>query len=534
MTRTKETQINPRAIQAQRNAVEAEYRLRAPKDFLLFAQGLVIASATGPQLLWNCLASFQKECFEALAPSLHAVRDGTHPKLQRFWIERTKGASKDADIAICLLWLLAFPARPLYIEAGAADQEQAGIIHQRMKSLLYHNPWLNEYVRLRTYSAINTQSQIAELRILAADTAGSHGQIPDVLVVNELSHIKKWEFVENLLDNADKMTRGLVIIATNAGIKGTPAHKLKQTVEGNKRRWSSYKWTRPAPWISKENIADAKARNTLSRYNRLWWGKWSSGKGDALSEEDIDCCLKRCEGPLPGPVVGWDYIMGLDLGISHDHAGLAVLGVHREQRSMRLARLVSWAPGDNGQVDLINVEQTVYDISRKFGVRWVGYDPYEARLMAQQLKRRGVNMQEMTFSSPKNLTVMACGLIECVPILEAFDDERLRRDFGKINIVEKPGRGYKLESVSDEFGHADVGTALIICLPKAMSLLDITARLLDGDSLICGGGVEEEQPWTDQDMDSLPDALKEICQSAAAYNRGEEEDNDDDWWKKGL
>ena len=64
------------------------------------------------------------------------------PKMQRFWIERTKKASKDADLAVIMMWLVAFPVRPLYMQVGAADRVQAGIVKDRMSHLLHHNPWL--------------------------------------------------------------------------------------------------------------------------------------------------------------------------------------------------------------------------------------------------------------------------------------------------------------------------------------------------------------------------------------------------------
>ena len=67
---------------------------------MLFVRGLKIASQTGPAVFENCMAGFQRDTFIEMAPSLEALRVGEKPKMQRFWIERTKKASKDADLAV--------------------------------------------------------------------------------------------------------------------------------------------------------------------------------------------------------------------------------------------------------------------------------------------------------------------------------------------------------------------------------------------------------------------------------------------------
>lgn len=329
-----------------------------------------------------------------------------------------------------------------------------------------------------------------------------------MLIVNELSHIQRWEFAENLMDNADGVAQGIVMVATNAGFKGTKAEVWRNTAITSDN-WETHILAAPAPWHDKETIAEAKRRNPPGRYNRLWRGIWASGKGDALNEEDVDAVF-RLRGPLLAPEKGWDYLVGLDLGISHDHAGVCVLGINTEQRKLKTAILRGWEPlGDPPEVDLIDVQSFVFAMNQLFRPLLVLYDPTEARLMAQQLRRKGVPMCEMTFSSTTNLTKMAESLIQVVEghVLAAYDDPdgRLRRDFGKFNIVEKP-YGYKLEAVSDEFGHADVGTALVICLPQAMDMLQGLAVLRPDDKLT----YDEGGDLTDAEIASMDPELREI------------------------
>lgn len=529
----------------QMKAAEKEYIRRAATDFELFLRGLWVPVNGEKRLFGEVISDFQLSCFRELRESLIALKVGTIPKRGRYWLERTKGASKDHDLGLCLLWLLAFPIRPLYLQVGAADKDQAAIVKRRMEDVMHYNPWLGDLVDLQQNKAYNLPGQFVRLDILAADIAGSHGETPDLLIINELSHVTKWEFVENLLDNADKVPGGVVVIATNAGFKGTKVEILRNNAINSKKKWTVRLWQQPAPWISKSNIEDARRRNLLSRFNRLWYGKWASGKGDAISEEDIDRCLRCHKGPMAGPERGWVFVGGLDLGVSHDHAAFVVLGTHPIEGRIRLAWMKFWKPDQtrqDKQIDLIDVEETVLKMQTHYNLQSVSFDPTEGRLMAQQLRRRNVRMIEMSFASAKNLTVMAASLVQVISgrridtqtrqrgakqsqekksilaeatvedgtVLEAYDDEdgSLRRDMGKLNIVEK-AYGYKLEAVSDESGHADIAIALTIALPRAIDFLSGRIGLQKDDIL-----GEEEGASDEFDIADMPAELREIYEDS--------------------
>jgi hypothetical protein len=98
--------------------------------------------------------------------------------------------------------------------------------------------------------------------------------------------------------------------------------------------------------------------------------------------------------------------------------------------------------------------------------------------------------------------VVKDGVLVCYPDREG----RLRRDFGKFSISHKPPSRYKLEAVSDEYGHADVGTALVMMLPRAIQVLRGLGGLTPEDELT--DTTEEE--WEQKDVDSLPEGLREI------------------------
>ncbi len=524
--RSRPIKLNPppdEDIVADADVITEGWRRASVDDFSTFCRGLLIATARGPACFENVMADHQRDAFGDVAESLQAIRDGRQPLRRRFWWERTKKSGKDSDLACVVLWLAAFPRRPFYGQVGAADRGQAEIVRDRVSALLYHNPWLNEHVEvvqreIRSKARGPDGTPLARIDIMAADVPGSHGGTPDILILNELSHVQKWKFFENLMSNADGVPNGIVIIATNAGIRGTPAEVWRNNAIKSPD-WDVRVFPMPAPWHDKASLKDARNRLRTAEYRRLWQGLWISGVGNALDEEAIARTFNNNLRALSGPEPGWFYLGGLDLGVSHDHSGLVVLGINEDEGKIRVAWFRAYEPDTmtaegKKQVDLQLVEDDVVKIHKAFDLCWMGYDPAAGgSFMAQRLQRRGVPMAEMTVSSPRNRIHMAEAFIAAVEagVLECYDDPdgRLRRDFGKFDIMNTTG-GIRLVAVSDEHGHADVGTALVICLPRARELLGGFGSLRPGDDVAMPLDVDDERELTAEEREALPPELADI------------------------
>ncbi|HQZ65472.1 MAG TPA: hypothetical protein PLY87_10375 [Planctomycetaceae bacterium] len=299
-------------------------------DPTAFQAELIIPSAHGNVRFSDCMADFQRERFAGINAALIAIARGEKPEFGRHWWEATKGASKDSDLAVCLLWLLAFSKRPLTCQVGAADADQADELRKAAKDILRLNTWLAERLTIQA-RRIFCQANGCECEIISANVAGSHGARPDVLILNELSHVTKQEFAENLLDNAAKVPQGLAVIATNSGFEGTWQERWRD-IALNSDRWKTHIYSRPSPWLDDAEMEEAKRRNSHARYMRLWWGVWASGSGDALDEEDIQAAINPELRPILRtirPVEDWFYVGGADLSVKHDHSALVVLAGNR-------------------------------------------------------------------------------------------------------------------------------------------------------------------------------------------------------------
>lgn len=516
----------------RKEQLAAELRKRSAESYLAFLYSLTIDSVTRPkkgQKLNDCIAPFQRKCFEDIAPSIEQLRDGEEPDIRRVWWERTKKASKDGDIGATVLWLIAFARRPFKVTIGAVDRDQAKEIKLRISRILYRNSWLDELVAVHNYEVKNRKRpDLVQCEIVATDIkGGAHGGLPDLLVLNEVTHIgNSWTFVDTMLANADGVPNGMVICASNAGYKGTEAELLMKHAR-NSDFWYFHALRKPAPWTSKKALKDAREREpSLLEYERLWKGKWIALKGEGLDQDKIDAMLKRRKGPEQGRRKGWRYVAGLDIGVNHDHSGIVVLGANRRRRKIRVAWLRGFEPkpvkgSTRKQVWLPTVKKTCRSVWKKFGVEWFGYDPDQAVMMAQELGAEGCPMVEWRFGAA-NLGLMANALIQELnnDSIEGYDDAegRLKRDIGKFMIVKK-SYGYRLEATSDVYGHADVGTALVIALPQAVRLMEGWEPMRPDDIL----AYDSDEPMTDEEIEGLPDEEKEMWEVL------EDEQDDFEW-----
>ena len=435
-----------------------------------FAQSLTIAGGNGPVRFGDVLADFQRDAFQAMAPSLLAVAAGTKPPSANLWIERTKGASKDSDLAVAILWVLTFANRPILVQVGASDLEQAGEVVKAVREVLRLNGWLQALIEVQRFRILNARTDtVAE--VLAADPASAHGSRPDITICNELSHMREQSFAETLMDNSAKMPNGLVIIATNAGFLGTWQARWREQAMHSPRWWFQ-KVDQPAPWISPEAIAEAQIRNSTSRFNRLWMGVWSTEGGDALNPGDIAAAIT-----LPGPEdradgASW-YLAAVDRSLRRDNTAVVVVGVRPGAKLIRVVWVRSWRPtGANPELDEQEVERTIVEANGRFQPITVKFDPFAMDTIAYRCRRQGVPMSPCPFAG-NNLDTMARAMMTAFKdrLIRLYNSPELLHDLGVLSIQEnRAGFGLRLTASRDELGHADAGMALAEILPAAVQI----------------------------------------------------------------
>lgn len=454
--------------------------LEYKNDPARFQADIHIPTGSGSRRFGDIAAPFQAERFGVANPALIAVLKGEQPPFAGLWDERTKGASKDSDHAVNLLWLLAFSQRALRIEIGAGDQKQADEIRLIVKGILRIdkplNRFLDQVINVQTDKIVNTRTD-AQADILTTDKLGSHGSRPDLVLLNELTHQQDDGFASTLLDNADKMPNSLTIIATNSGHLETWQQTWKQTFSES-ARWRVLEYNEPAPWISQAALAESEKRNPISRFLRLWRGIWASPGGDALPTDVIQQAFKSNLKPTHRPDPNYEYVAGCDLGLTRDRSAAVLLGIHKETKQIRLCQTCVWHPPKGGKVSLIEVELHLLKWNDEYKLREANLDPWQAALLCQRLQQADVEVRETSFT-PANLQAMASTTLECFNDrqVDLYPHDDLRRDLLKAALVEK-GYGFRIEFPSDaKTGHCDLGQAFVLALLSAKEVAGDTRRV---------------------------------------------------------
>lgn len=449
-----------------------------------FRRRLLVDTGVGLDLWDHCMDPWQREDFAALdAGWSRAVGLSTDKAPQRAYLERPRGHSKTTDIAAMASWALMASRRPIRGLVVAGSRDQAKLVRDAIERLVVDNGWLRAFLRIHNYEVVNPHTG-SKCVILAADASTNYGELPDYLICDELTHWSSSEMWDAMFSAVAKRRNCMLVVISNAGV-GEGASwqwKVRETARTSKAWYFSRIEGSTASWITEELLREQREMLPATAYKRLWLNLWVRGLGDALEPADIRAAI-TLPNPAHKPQPGATYVAGLDLGIKNDHCALVVAGSVPGSGRVQVARIRSWKPPAGGEIDLAAVRQAVLDVSLEFGIAAVYYDPHQAVLMAQDLRRNGLRMEEMTFTG-QNLHKMASVLLQAFRShrIDLFKDKQLEDDLLRLMIVEK-SYGYKLEACRDENGHADRATALAIVLPIAAEISELPIREPVNDGL---------------------------------------------------
>ncbi len=441
-------------------------------DPMEYRKALTIDAGGELRQLDDVMDDWQRRDYEALDAGWRRVAGEPSPNaVLRAYLERPRGHDKTTGIATMATWALLRSVKCIHGVAAASDQDQAGLIRGAIQTIVQSNPWIGLFLKVHNYQVRNTVTG-STLDILATDAGGNYGQLLDFLIVDELTHWQQKKHQENwdaLFSAVAKRPNCMLVIISNAGVgEGTGWQWAIREQARTRDDWYFSRIDGPkASWISDARLEEQRAMLPPAVYKRLWLNLWVPGTGDALSVDDIDAAM-TLKGPQIWP--GHTHLIGLDLGVKHDHAALAVLACKPGSGRVKLSYLRSWKPPVDGEIDLQAVRNAVRETFASHEATVCFYDPHQCKLMAQELASEGYRMQEVQFVG-KNLTAMASAVLQSFSgrKIDLYPDGELRRDLLRLMIVEKP-YGYKLEAISDEHGHADRAVALALALPTAAEI----------------------------------------------------------------
>ena len=473
-----------------------------------FRAALLIDTDSGPRQLSECLSAnaWQRQDFEQLDSGWkRAIGQAVEgPCYSRAFLERPRGHSKTLDLAIMASWALFASRRRLSLIGCAADQDQARLLRDAIGRLVYVNPWLDKVLVVENYRVKNPVTE-STLDIISSDAKTSYGLTPDAVICDEVVHWKSRDLWDSILSSAAKRAHCMLCVITNAGLSGDWQFETREAVRSDSRWYFSRLEAPCASWISRDLLQEQALLLPSIAYRRLWENQWGEGGGDALASSVIDAAFFPNLLPQSQPISGYEYVGGLDLGVSRDCSALCILGVKRSYQGHGFIRLAStkvWRPTKGQKVDLAEVERTIAELHARFNLQVLNYDPWEARFMASRLQSGGLSVfakdlgkLHATSKVPMTEVVSTASNLQrlATSLLEAFNDKRvqlyedadLRRDLSRLRIEERH-YGFRLTAPRDATGHGDLGQAFIYAMLAASELaakrLVVAGAGLDADA----------------------------------------------------
>jgi len=447
-----------------------------------FRDRLVVDVDGTPKVLGGVLDDWQRTDFAALdAALLRCNGQSSEPAIMRAWLERARGHSKTTDLAVLCCWAMAFSTRPLKGYCYAADKDQAGLLRDAMRTVIRLNPWLGKILEVKAQQveviAQGHPGQGGTLTIEASDVGSSFGILPDLIIADEVCH---WQgdgsLWHSLLSSAAKRSNCLLVAITNSGFVDSWQWKVREAARTDANWYFSHLDGPVASWMTPERLAEQERMLPATAYARLWLNEWSTGGGDALTEADILAAFKPELAPLPERSEGWQFVAGLDLGVSRDASAICVLGVrkrnpweadHTGHGRIRLAYTKVWRPTAKRKINLQDVENALFALHHGYRFRAVNYDPWQAEHLSQRLSLLNLPMVPITPTGANHQRI-ATTVIEAFNDrrVDLYEDENLKRDLRRLRVEER-AYGFRLVAPRDESGHGDLGTAFSLAMLAA-------------------------------------------------------------------
>jgi hypothetical protein len=333
----------------------------------------------------------------------------------------------------------------------------------------------------------------------------------------------------------------MFVVITNAGITEEWQWNLREAIRRDADWYFSRLEGPQASWIKPKLLAEQARLLPSIAFKRLWMNQWTTGGGDALTEADIAAAFRADLAPQFSAVPGFEYVAGLDLGVSRDSSALVVLGVRRSHAGhgmIRLAAAKTWKPTPGCRVNLTEVEDAIAEAHARFGLKACNYDPWNAAHLASRLQAGGLSMYSHnlgkhhqtsrvtmveTTPTPKNLQAMATVLIEAFNDhrIELFPLPELHRDLRRLRVEEK-SYGFRLTAPRDATGHGDLGTAFTLALLAASDIASKRKVVVGCD--YPSGGTEGINPHLARALSSFEFERARFAREQEAMAKGSETD----------
>ena len=375
----------------------------------------------------EAMATFQREDFAALDSGA----------FRHAYLERPRGHSKTTDVAAeaVVELFLGPPGGRLY--AAAVDRDQAALLHESAVGLIRRTPRLSEAIRIERWRII-LPARDSMLTVLSADAPSAYGLQPTWIACDELAQWPddRGEELWNALWTATGKRSARMIVITTAGWDQTSLCWRVREMAQREPDWYFSSRGQCAPWIDPNWLEQQRRTLPPHVFARLHESRWVEGAGAFLTAAEVasifDASLRPMLSRPPGATL---CVIGVDLGLTHDRA-VATVAFKDAHKALVVAYIRSWEGRRSEPVSLASVEEEVLRLAREFQAEVI-VDPYQAALMAERLRAKGVRVTEYAFTAESRRKLFGV-LLQVVKdgLLRSFPHEELRRELLSLEVTE--------------------------------------------------------------------------------------------------
>lgn len=401
---------NPLPPSDLKDSIQAAYRValesssRSPLHYL---QHVVIDAKPEPLPYRELAEPWQWALAQRLSPCFSSVAGLTpKPAIPNYWLTLPKGHDKSSLIGRLTSWALAFSRVPFNGYVCAADKEQAGYLAEAMNVETSLNPWLR--TRLSFNNWLIRGSNSSQVKILAADAAGSQGIRGDLIIFDEIVHCAKPDLFRHVLSGAEKRN-AIVIVITNAGIKFSWQWDALESAR-HSPFWYVYQAPHPlASWMSPARIADISRMLPPQEARRLFHNEWvDPGEVNGyLTLSEISRGAKPHLSYSLGPLPSTRYVASIDYGAVKDRTSLCLAHIDNTSSLITIDRLDVIQGTRSSPVSIALVEDWLDSIRRLYPLDCVIIDPHQMESTIQRFSGL-VPIERWTPRGGKSNYEMAC------------------------------------------------------------------------------------------------------------------------------
>jgi phage terminase large subunit-like protein len=205
-------------------------------------------------------------------------------------------------------------------------------------------------------------------------------------------------------------------------------------------------WTNAftAPWQTVEWREQMREALRPNAYLRLIENRWVTTESTFVEMEWWDACTDFGAAPLLEDR-GLPVYVGCDASVKRDSTAIVACSYDRDAKKVLLVWHRTFQPSPEEPLDFEGtIEATILQLSRRFRLRKVLYDPFQMAASAQRLIGGGVPMEEYPQSVPR-LTEAGSNLYELIKgrNLVVYRDAAMRLAVQRSVAIEK-SRGWRI------------------------------------------------------------------------------------------